>query len=87
MLENPEKRLDSCVACLIPRDLTDGFTISAHFRQDGSLIDGALPLLMCSSCVATITASLSRESRHTWQKFISEHFEGPDSEDMNLGIF
>jgi len=86
-LDDQVKRLDNCVACRIPRELTDGFTLSAHFRQDGSLIDGALPLLMCSDCVGTITASLSPESRRTWQDFISEHFEGPDSEDIDLGIF
>jgi len=86
-LKNPEQRLDNCVACRIPRELTEGFTLSAHFRHDGSLIDGALPLLMCSDCVGTITSSLSPESRKTWQEFISKHFEGPDSEDVDLGIF
>jgi len=86
-LKNPKQRLDNCVACRIPRELTEGFTLSAHFRHDGSLIDGALPLLMCSDCVGTITSSLSPESRKTWQEFIAKHFEGPDSEDVDLGIF
>jgi hypothetical protein len=87
LLERPEERLDSCVACRTPRDLMEGFTISAQFRHDCSLIDGALPLLMCSNCVAQVTASLSNESRKVWQDFVSEHFEGPDSEDIDLGIF
>ena len=87
LLQNPEERLDACVACRSPREKMEGFTISAQFRQDGSLIDGALPLLMCSKCVAQVTASLSKESRKVWQDFISEHFEGPDSEDIDLGIF
>lgn len=87
LLERPEERLARCVACDIPRSMTEGFTISAQFRQDGSLIDGALPLLMCSDCVAEVTASLSDESRKVWQDFVSEHFEGPDSEDIDLGIF
>jgi hypothetical protein len=86
-LEKPEQRLDNCVACRVPRKLPDGFTLSAHFKQDGSLIDGVLPLMMCSDCVATITANLSPESRKKWQEFISEHFEGPDSGDIELGIF
>lgn len=86
-LDDQVHRLDQCVACRIPREFTEGFTLSAHFNQDGTLIDGALPLLMCSDCIATITASLSPESRRTWQDFINEHFEGPDSEDIDLGIF
>ena len=86
-LDEPVERLDNCVACRNPRDLAEGFTLSAHFRHDGTLIDGALPLLMCSNCVATITSSLSPQSRRTWQEFIAEHFEGPDSEDIDMGIF
>ena len=87
LLQNPVGRLDACVACRTPREEMEGFTISAQFRHNGTLIDGALPLLMCSNCVAQVTASLSSESRKVWQDFISWHFEGPDSEDIDLGIF
>lgn len=87
LLRNPVERLDACVACRIPRDLMEGFTISAQFHHNGNLIDGALPLLMCSDCVAQVTASLSEESRKVWQDFITRHFEGPGSEDVDLGIF
>ena len=86
-LEKPEQRLDFCVACRTPGFLADGFTISAQFRQDGSIIDGALPLMMCSDCVGEVTSRLSPESKQVWQQFISDHFEGPDSEDIDLGIF
>lgn len=86
-LEAPAERLDFCVACRIPRFLAEGFAISAQFRQDGSLIEGALPLLMCSDCVARITFSLSTESREVWRDFVTRHFEGPGSEDIDLGIF
>ena len=87
VLEAPEERLDSCVACRIPRFLTEGFAISAQFRHNGTLIEGALPLLMCSDCVARITASLSPESREVWREFVARHFDGPGSEDIDLGIF
>ena len=86
-LEDSAKRLDYCVACRIPAFLAEGYAISAQFRQDGSLIDGALPLLMCSDCVATITASLSPHSREVLRKFVASHFEGPDSGEIDLGIF
>ncbi len=86
-LENAEKRLEHCVACRIPSFLPDGFAISAQFRQDGSFIEGALPLLMCSDCVARITASLSPESREVWRDFVARHFEGPGTGDIDLGIF
>lgn len=86
-LENPEKRLDRCVACQIPSLLPDGFAISAQFRQDGSFIEGALPLLMCSDCVAKITATLSSESREVWRDFVARHFDGPSAGGFDLGIF
>ena len=88
-LDNPGKRLDHCVACRIPSFLPDGYAISAQFRQDGSLIEGALPLLMCSDCVARITASLSPESREVWRDFVARHFDGPDPGGgrYDLGIF
>jgi len=86
-LEVPAERLDHCVACRIPRFLADGFAISAQFRHDGTLIEGALPLLMCSDCVAKITASLSPESREVWRNFVSRHFDGPDAGEIDLGIF
>lgn len=50
-LDQPIKRLDHCVACTMPREWMLGFTISAQFRNNGSLIEGALPLLLCSHCV------------------------------------
>ncbi|QTN31129.1 hypothetical protein HZ994_01910 [Akkermansiaceae bacterium] len=87
LLQDTAERLDACVACRTPRDGSEGFTISAQFGHNGTLIEGALPLLMCSGCVAQVTASLSRESRKVWQDFIARHFEGPDSEDIDLGIF
>ncbi|MGJ8632665.1 MAG: hypothetical protein ACSHX7_02000 [Luteolibacter sp.] len=80
-----EQRFDNCVACRAERELLDGFTISAQFRHDGSLVDGALPLLLCSHCIARITDNLSGESKETWQNFISEHIA--DSGDMDFGIF
>lgn len=86
-LHDSAERLDRCVACLIPRVLTDGFAISAQFRQDGSLIEGALPLLMCSDCVAKITATLSPHSREVWRDFVARNFEGPGRGDFDLGIF
>ena len=87
LLHDPVERLDACVACRTPRTGTEGFAISAQFGHNGGLIDGALPLLMCANCVAQITASLSKESREVWQDFVATYFEGPDSGDIDLGIF
>jgi phosphoglucomutase len=65
----------------------EGSAISAHFRHTDSLIGVALPHIICSVCVAQITASLSKESRKVWQDFNSRHFGGPDSEDIESGDF
>ena len=86
-LADPTERLENCVACRMPRFLTDGFAISAQYRRDGSLVEGALPLMMCSDCMATVTASLSAESRAVWRDFVEKHFEGPGSGEIDLGIF
>ncbi|MFN4874654.1 MAG: hypothetical protein ACK5JP_12655 [Akkermansiaceae bacterium] len=86
-LDRPINRLDHCVACTMPRECMLGFTISAQFRNDGSLIEGALPLLLCSHCISQITESLSPQSRNTWNQFITMYFEGPDSKDYHPGIF
>lgn len=86
-LENPAERMNHCVACRVPREKMEGFTISAQFSKDGSLIYGALPLLMCSTCVSRITARLSDESRKVWQNFIAEYFEGPDADGYDFGMF
>ena len=89
-LHNPVERLDQCVACRTARTEMQGFTISAQFRHDATLVEGALPLILCSGCVNVIAESLSPESRKVWQEFVSEYFEGPDSEDFdldNFGIF
>ncbi len=86
-MEHTEERLDSCVACRTPRDQAEGFTLSAQFRHDGSLVESALPLLMCSRCINQITDTLSPASRKVWQDFIADHFPGPDSEGVDLGFF
>jgi len=86
-LVRPVERLDRCVACRMSREQTEGFTISGQFGKDGNLIEGALPILMCSSCISQITASLSEESRKVWQNFIAEYFEGPDADEFDLGFF
>lgn len=86
-LTDSSERLDNCVACKVPRGITNGFTISAQFTKEGTLIENALPLLMCDSCISKITESLSESSRITWQKFIAEYFEGPENDTPNLGLF
>lgn len=86
-LPEPAARMDHCVACRTPREGMEGFTVSAQFRNDSSLIEGALPLLMCASCVSRITESMSGKSREIWQEFISRYFEGPDADEFDLGIF
>lgn len=45
------------------------------------------PLLMCSDCVGSITASLSPESREDWQNFAARHVNGIGLEGIDLGIF
>lgn len=83
-LEQPAGRMDQCVACLCPRETMHGFTISAQFSHDGSLIDGPLPLLLCSQCVSQITDNLSPQSLAAWNQFIATYFEGPDAGSPNF---
>ena len=92
-LADPSERFSACIACRTPRWMTEGFGISALFDSGGHLTTGALPLMICRTCLARMTAALSDESRAVWKQFLSEHFTGPpggsDQENPfgDLGIF
>lgn len=70
-------RFAACIACREPREDLDGYGISALFDSGGELVTGALPLLICRSCIARMTAALSDRSREVWRKFLAENFAGP----------
>ena len=70
-------RLTRCIACRVLREDSGGHAISALFDSGGTLVTGALPLLMCQSCVARMTADLSAASRGVWRKFLENNFAGP----------
>jgi hypothetical protein len=74
------ERFDRCIACRTPRAELEGFGISALFDSGGSLITGALPLLICQPCIGRMTESLSEQSRKVWKTFLAEHFAGPASD-------
>lgn len=71
------ERFGACIACRTQREDLDGFGISALFDSGGTLVTGPLPLLICESCIARMTASLSEQSREVWGKFLADHFVGP----------
>lgn len=71
------ERFGACVACRTPREQLEGFGLSALFDSGGSLVTGPLPLLVCKSCVARMTASFSEESRAVWREFLELNFTGP----------
>jgi hypothetical protein len=77
MQDDLVRRFDSCAVCRVPRESLEGFGISAFFDSDGQLIESALPMLICSACVADATEKLSRATRESWQRFLEEHFDGP----------
>lgn len=79
-------RFDACIACRTPREALEGFGISALFDSGGSLVAGPLPLLICRSCVARMTAALSEESREVWRKFLAENFAGPPGDSGFPGL-
>lgn len=79
-------RFAACIACRKPRADLEGFGISALFDSGGRLVTGALPLLICESCIARMTASLSDESREVWRKFLAGNFAGPPGESGFAGF-
>lgn len=83
---DPAERFGSCIACAIPRGLTEGFAISALFDSGGSLVTGPLPLLICRSCIGRMTAALSEESRELWKQFLAGHFAGPPDDNSFPGL-
>jgi hypothetical protein len=80
-------RFGACVACRTPREVLDGYGISALFDSGGSLVTGPLPLLICQPCIGRMTAGLSESSRGVWRKFLSDHFAGPPRDSGFSGLF
>ncbi|GAA5127101.1 hypothetical protein JIN84_09120 [Luteolibacter yonseiensis] len=70
-------RFESCIACLTPRRVLEGYGLSALFDSGGKLVLGPLPLLICLPCVGKMTASLSDASRSVWRRFLEKNFDGP----------
>lgn len=83
---DPAARFSHCIACRTPRELTDGFAISALFDSGGKLVTGPLPLLICRNCVDRMTALLSARSRESWRRFLEEHFAGPPDDRAFPGL-
>jgi hypothetical protein len=83
---DPAARFSHCIACRMPRGLTDGFAISGLFDSGGKLVVGPLPLLICRSCIDRMTALLSEPSREVWRRFLEAHFAGPPDDRAFPGL-
>lgn len=79
--EDPMDRLRTCVACSTPAAETDGYAISALFDEDGHLVTGPLPLLLCRACMNRVMAQVSEESKAVWNEFLESCFDGPPADD------
>lgn len=70
-------RFHHCVSCCAPRSGLIGYGISALFDSGGSLVEGALPLMMCGPCVGKMTAALTPQGRMIWGRFLEKYLDGP----------
>lgn len=80
------ERFSACIACRTPRAEMKGFGLSASFDSGGSIVEGALPLLICQPCIGRMTASLSEKSREVWRDFLERNFAGPHSDSGFPGL-
>lgn len=80
------ERFSRCIACRTPRELTDGYAISALCDSAGNLVTGPLPLMICRICINRMTESLSQQSRELWKQFLAEHFAGPPDDSAFPGL-
>ncbi len=87
LVADATERFCKCIVCATPRAELTGFGISALFDSDGSLVTGPLPLLICTACIAKMTANLSEDSREVWRRFLAENFVGPPSDSGFPGLF
>ncbi len=83
---DPADRFSQCIACRAPREVLDGFAVSALFDSGGHLVTGPLPLLICKPCVSNMTRGLSEHSRDVWKRFLAEFFAGPPDESSFPGL-
>lgn len=72
-----DERFRLCISCRAPRGEVEGYGISALFGEDGRLMQGALPLMICRGCIGRMTEGVSEESRAVWRRFLEECFSGP----------
>ena len=87
MQHDPAQRFESCVACQKKREDCMGFGISALHDSEGHLVNGELPVMICSECIGHITGKMSEQSRDVWRRFLDAHFEGPPSDSSLPGFF
>ena len=92
LMRNEIERFEKCVACRKDREDCEGFAISALYDEEGTLVPGPLPLLICSDCVRRMTAELSEEGRAVWRLFVKRYFAGPPEGEFDIsgggfGIF
>lgn len=79
-----DARMEACIACRTPRESLEGFGICAVYDSEGHLQEGALPLLICTKCIAAASENLSQATREAWERFLSRHFEGPPADRETL---
>lgn len=79
-------RFARCVACQSPREEIDGFALSAFFDETGQLIEGPLPLLMCTTCCTRMKSLLCETGQRVWQEFVDTHLN-PNQGDGWMGIW
>lgn len=72
-LVDGEDRLANCIRCQTPREELSGYTLSAAFDSSGEMIEGPLPLLMCSECCENFQSLLCDGGQRVWRDFCDQH--------------
>jgi len=74
-----KEHIQKCITCSTPRSKCKSYSYAGHFLDD-FLLPGPFPIMICGTCEESLSNSLSKETRESWNRFIEENFPGPPSE-------
>lgn len=74
----PSERIASCLTCRTPRSQCPSYSYAGIFMRHIP-VGGPFPIMICGQCENQLSDSLSKETRESWDRFLTENFPHPPS--------
>ncbi len=73
---DPEDWIRHCIACGKIPNSKESFSLGGMV-MDGGFVFDPYPLMVCGDCQSEVESRLSAQTKRRWDRFISDHFDGP----------